>query len=241
MADILASNETVLLSITTDHNSFATERRFPSNLLISDLKAKLELITGASNETMDLQVLDSNHDLVMKLDDNGRRLKSYLSDNQNQLNVHVLDTTVKVGDFEDVSGVPKFELSQQEYEKRGDSVLAFKQKNKIGRFGDPDGAGGDDPMSDGLRECDINVGQRCEVCVKGSARRRATVMFVGNTHFKSGLWIGVQYDEPLGKNDGSVDGKRYFNCRSKYGGFIRPNDCIIGDFPEIGFDSDDEM
>ncbi|CAG2168061.1 unnamed protein product [Oppiella nova] len=242
MSDIIGSNEMVLLSITTNMNSFATERRYPSNILISDLKAKLELITGASNETMDLQLLDTNHELVTKLDDNGRRLESYLSDNQSKVNIHVMDTNTRVGEFEDLSGVEKFELPQEDYQKRSDSVLAFKMANKLGRFGQTgQTAGAGDQSGDGLLECDINVGQRCEVCVKGAAKRRATVEFVGNTHFKTGIWIGVKYDEPLGKNDGSVDGRRYFQCPPKYGGFVRPIDCIIGDFPEIGCDSDDDV
>ena len=29
-----------------------------------------------------------------------------------------------------------------------------------------------------------------------------TMLISGNTEFKEGYWIGVQYDEPFGKNDG---------------------------------------
>ncbi|KHJ83390.1 CAP-Gly domain protein, partial [Oesophagostomum dentatum] len=57
----------------------------------------------------------------------------------------------------------------------------------------------------------IKVGDRCEVRVRGSTARRGVVSFNGETKFREGIWIGITYDEPVGKNDGSVAGERYAN------------------------------
>ena len=36
-------------------------------------------------------------------------------------------------------------------------------------------------------------------------------------------WAGVEYAEPVGKNDGAVKGVRYFTCPPETGGFLRPD------------------
>jgi Ca2+-binding EF-hand superfamily protein len=58
--------------------------------------------------------------------------------------------------------------------------------------------------------------------VKVDGVRLGTVRHVGPTRFASGVWIGVELDEKMGKNTGVVDGIQYFSCRPFHGLFVRP-------------------
>jgi len=49
-----------------------------------------------------------------------------------------------------------------------------------------------------------------------------TIRFIGETSFAAGTWIGIELDNPNGKNDGKVQGKEYFACKPMHGIFIRP-------------------
>ncbi|XP_052852573.1 restin homolog isoform X18 [Drosophila gunungcola] len=51
--------------------------------------------------------------------------------------------------------------------------------------------------------------------------RPGQIAYIGETHFAPGEWAGVVLDEPNGKNDGCVSGKRYFQCEPKRGIFSR--------------------
>lgn len=62
------------------------------------------------------------------------------------------------------------------------------------------------------------IGSVVEVTGKG---QRGTVAYIGATLFASGKWVGVILDEPKGKNDGTVQGKRYFICEENHGIFVR--------------------
>ncbi|CDO93154.1 unnamed protein product [Kluyveromyces dobzhanskii CBS 2104] len=52
---------------------------------------------------------------------------------------------------------------------------------------------------------DIGIGDR--VVIRSLT---GVVRFLGETEFSPGIWVGIELDEPLGKNDGSVKGVRYF-------------------------------
>ncbi|KAJ7990315.1 hypothetical protein DPEC_G00299030 [Dallia pectoralis] len=61
----------------------------------------------------------------------------------------------------------------------------------------------------------LKLGDRVEL----SDMKTGTLRFCGTTEFASGQWVGVELDEPEGKNDGSVGGVRYFICPPKLGIF----------------------
>ncbi|XP_057292074.1 dynactin subunit 1-like isoform X2 [Hydractinia symbiolongicarpus] len=62
------------------------------------------------------------------------------------------------------------------------------------------------------------IGTRVEVVGKGLT---GTVSYVGMTAFAAGKWVGVALDEPKGKNDGTVQSKKYFECPPNHGIFVR--------------------
>lgn len=49
------------------------------------------------------------------------------------------------------------------------------------------------------------------------------IQYLGETQFAPGQWAGVVLDDPVGKNDGSVGGVRYFDCQPLQGIFTRPS------------------
>jgi tubulin-folding cofactor B len=97
------------------------------------------------------------------------------------------------------------------------------------------------------------LGTRCEVL---PGAKRGAVRFVGAIpSLPPGPWVGVEYDEPVGKNDGTPPAAkgsdassatppaRLFECAPGFGGFVRPGALVVGDFPpvEVDFGSEDEI
>lgn len=51
--------------------------------------------------------------------------------------------------------------------------------------------------------------------------QHGTVRFIGETQFAEGKWVGIEFDKPVGKNDGSVEGLTYFSCKPNHGLFVQ--------------------
>ncbi|XP_069500722.1 tubulin-folding cofactor B [Ambystoma mexicanum] len=237
------SAPTVTVLISSTLNSYNSEKRFNRGLTMAEFKCKLELVVGTPASCMDLELYSLDNKLLMRLDSDDSLLGSYPVDDG--CRIHVIDKSgSRIGEYEDVSRVEKYEISNDAYEQRSDSVRSFLKRNKMGQFKDDD-LGKSDleeklAAEKSLAEA-IVVGARCETHIAGQPTKRGTVMYSGLVDFKPGYWIGVRYDEPLGKNDGSVNGKQYFQCQPKYGAFAKPQFVTVGDFPEEDYELDDEM
>lgn len=139
----------------------------------------------------------------------------------------------------DTSNVEKYVMPEEEYAQKTDSVLAWKKAQKLGRF-DPEApsieAAKIAALEREIRERGIEVGKRCRVGSEDT--KRGTVMYVGDvTEIPGGLgaWVGIRLDEPVGKNDGAIGGRRYWGQEEslKHGVFVRPERVEIGDFPVL--------
>ncbi|CAH1399946.1 unnamed protein product [Nezara viridula] len=65
---------------------------------------------------------------------------------------------------------------------------------------------------------EAKVGDRV-IVMSTQGSKIGILRYRGTTGFAPGEWCGVELDDPLGKNDGSVEGIRYFQCQPKYGLF----------------------
>lgn len=71
----------------------------------------------------------------------------------------------------------------------------------------------------------IRIGADVRVTADG---RQGTVMYIGPVMgLPKGRWVGVAFPEAVGKNDGSVNGTRYFLCPPGHGSFVRARNLTL--------------
>ncbi|XP_001360735.1 tubulin-folding cofactor B [Drosophila pseudoobscura] len=243
MADLikLGKSDYIKANVSNSHNdAVAFEVKLAKDLTISALKSKLEILTGGSAGTMKVELYKGDKCLGT-LDNNDAQLGYYAS--CDGLRLHVIDTFAS---FCFDAPVEKFELSKDQYDKRSDSVRHYLKQNRLGKYNEEEMQQIEEKKRQQAEEVQKRaelcvVDKRCEVTVQGNPRRRGTIKYNGPLEGKSGIFIGIQYDEPLGKNNGSVNGKVYFVCPPNYGGFVSPLSVTVGDFPPEDFNLDEEL
>eukprot|EP00800_Vazella_pourtalesii_P000936 TRINITY_DN10791_c0_g1_i1.p1 TRINITY_DN10791_c0_g1~~TRINITY_DN10791_c0_g1_i1.p1 ORF type:complete len:249 (+),score=43.78 TRINITY_DN10791_c0_g1_i1:32-748(+) len=238
MAVINTAPAMVLLQISCPSSGQTTEKRFDDSISVGSLKGKLELITGMLCSTMDLGLYSKNNTYIGGLIDDQKPLSAYNVGEGMIIEVTSSDPKSKLVDFNDPN-FKHYKLDEDDYDKRTGTVREFLKKNKLGGYSDQ---GTQKANLDEGREAaeKLSVNSRCLVNLPNQLGRKGLIMYVGRTEFQKGYWIGVRYDLPVGKNDGSVGGKKYFECPAKYGGFVKPMYVEMGDYPEDTY-SDDEM
>lgn len=150
-------------------------------------------------------------------------------------------------------------MPETTYSTLPNTVMAWKKAQKLGRF-DPNAPTPETLATERqahdaamVRDKGIATGLRCRV--GGDDGRRGVVRFVGEIVGLGGereagcMWVGVELDEPVGRNDGSVkvevvvergegqeaetekrtEVRRVFECRDKFGVFARPEKVEVGE------------
>ncbi|AET40757.1 Alf1p Ecym_6382 [Eremothecium cymbalariae DBVPG len=144
-----------------------------------------------------------------------------------------------------------FQLSEEDYASRGDTVLGWKKREKLGAFNpelheklhaerqkQKSAAGG------------LKLNERCSVRTGGvggeggvsQLERRGWLRYIGPIEegLVDDIWCGVEFDEPLGKNNGTFKGKTYFGpVKPLYGAFVKPTNVETG--PQFTPLLDDEL
>lgn len=238
----------------------SAERRITPAWTISQLKSKLESVTGIPPSSQVLRTKDLSGSWI-NLEDEESQVGSRQYGLKAGSEIYCYDTRPPAArqNFTDTSGVEKYEMPKEQYEKLDDSVLAWKRKQRLGRF-DPNAKSKQELVQerrkkdeDEIQRKNIELGARCRV--GGEDVRRGVVRFVGEIEGLGGegesgcSWIGVELDEPMGRNNGSctvrIDGRaetvQVFQCRDKYGVFARPEKVDVGDYPVLDDLTDDDM
>ncbi|RDL38503.1 Cap-Gly-containing protein [Venustampulla echinocandica] len=232
------------LLIASENSS--SERRITPSWTIGQLKAKLEPVTGIPplSQRLVLKLGGQQSTPIEAADEENTQLSAFPLAPYAEILVTDIRPPGLRPNYNDASKVEKYTLPTAIYETKTDSVLAWKKANKLGRF---------DPAAPSIIEArlasyakdisdrGIEVGKRCRV--GGDDTRRGAVMYVGEVEEIAketgdgglGQWVGVKFDEPVGKNDGSLGGKRYWGKEGdgKFGVFVRPERVEVGEFPML--------
>ncbi|CAA7405283.1 unnamed protein product [Spirodela intermedia] len=235
----IPANDSVLLRVTHSNlKSFSADVRFYRDSTVATVKDKLWKKCGTSVDSMRLELYDISGAKVSDLSDDSRPLGFFSP--QDGYRIHVVDldpsSVTSGGWLEDTSLVEKYTISEEAYNKLDGNFRKFREK-----LGSGNTTSSNRLLDNYMEELcsDIKIGDRCQI---ESGEKRGVIRFIGKAEpLGPGFWVGVELDEPLGKHDGTVKGKRYFGCRPQHGVLLRPDKVKVGDFPERDPFEEDEI
>lgn len=119
-------------------------------------KSKLEIITGGNSATMQLELFNGDK-FISKLTNNDSMIGSYPI--EDGMRIHVIDNFLFMAD-----SVEKFELNDQQYEQKQDSVRSFLKRNKLGKYN----AAEMEELAEKKRQTAEEEKQKAMLCAVGS-------------------------------------------------------------------------
>ena len=201
------------VSLHVTHSTLAdlnAEIKLLPALTIAELKKKLVGYCGTDPQHMHLTLMDESGRVVAALEDDGEMLSANLPRDGWKIYVVDMDPNSIAASLSDSHVVEKVTLSNEAAAARKAEFAKFKASK-------PKSAVNEEHLADAAAA--LVVGSSCSANGK-----QGTVRYVGKIpEIAPGWWVGVEYTEAVGKNDGSVKGARYFTCPPEMGGFLRPD------------------
>ncbi len=234
----------IKINATHSHTKIVLQEiRFHEQQILSEVKDALSKKFGTLPEYMKLKLIknDGTERPLGQYDDDKKLEELGIEDYDT---IHVTDLNpngeLVQNNIDDVSTVKKYEISEEDYLKRPGNIREFRKKlmkdpeykKKVKESQGP-------TYEEEAKK--IHVGNRCIV---GDGTRRGEVKYVGKCkELGHGFFIGIALDEPMGDNNGSIKGKKYFEAQDNYGIMVRPNYVKVGDYPPIDEfnEKDDEI
>jgi len=176
------------------------EQRFFTNMSIFEVKEILSRKYGTISDYVTIE-LHSSTGQVTKLSDESKTLADYLAVDFDT--IHVIDqnpnSVLVKHNLDDVSTVKKYEISKEDYAKRGNSIRNFKKNLSK----DPNHKLLLEKNQEETYEQQSLLVTLESRCLLGDGLRRGLVKYVGKIpDLGQGFWVGVLLDEPMGDSNG---------------------------------------
>ncbi len=200
--------------------------RFKAKATIAQVKEKVHVSIGSEVQDMTLRLLNTRHNTLVGDSMNDRQtLADFGAEDGWELLVDDTNPLSVTKAIQEDS--PKYEISNEAYRERATSKAFAKWR-----------AGQKGQAEERIATHTASIAVNDAVTVKG---RSAVVRFKGEVpQLGRGVWVGVEYEDPVGRHDGEVTVKgeavRLFTCTAGHGAVVRPTMCIPA--PKEDDDSD---